>query len=888
MTAPSVLLPGSKNVPFAGDLATHGDRTAVITADGAVTYRELAARVAATAERLGRTRRLVLVAGANTVDALVVHLAALSAGHPVLLVPGDHPEAVRSLVEAYDPDVVACPDDSGEWLLDERRPYSAHDLHPELALLLSTSGSTGSPKLVRLSHENLQANAESISEYLGIRDTDRAATTLPMHYCYGLSVIHSHLLRGAALILTDLSVADSCFWDLFRNARGTTFAGVPYTFDLLDRVGFAAMDLPHLRYVTQAGGRLAPGRVRHYAALGRAAGWELFAMYGQTEATARMAYLPPDLAETHPEAVGVAIPGGSFRLRPLADWPEEDTGELVYAGPNVMLGYAHTPDDLALGRTVEELYTGDIARRTAEGMYEIVGRRSRFAKILGLRIDPAQVEAMLVRHGVTALCTGDDTALSVAAVATAGAHAADARRIRKLVTSECGLPDRAVRVHVLADLPRLPTGKPDYRAVRELARPADDAASSAQGQGNDPQDLCLLYARILDRTDVTRDSTFVSLGGDSLSYVEMSLHLEERLGHLPTDWHTTPIRELRPPAGEIPARRRTLETSVALRAMAIFCIVGSHIHVFGIKGGAHLLLAIAGYNFARFHLTTVDRSERIRRACLSIARVAVPAMIWIGFVLLLNDDYTLANLALLDSVLGPEDSKTGMHFWFIEALVYILIVTVALLALPLADRAERRFPYGLPLTLAALGLLTRYDLLGLPDRTRMPDAVTVFWLFALGWAAAKAGTRTQRIIVTAAALTTVPGFFPGDPGREAIIMGTFALLVWVPTLPGHERVNQVAGLLAGSSLYIYLTHWQIFPLIDGFSRHLAFLTSLVFGIAYGVAATRVMRGLPSLLPPGSLRRHAPEGLRVRVPVTVVERFRRTPTPTNSVQGHRGP
>ncbi|WP_284574528.1 AMP-binding protein [Streptomyces sp. 2P-4] len=861
MTAPPALLPGTKTVPFARALAAHHDRTAVITADGPVTYRELAARVEATADRLGPARRLVLVVGANTVEALVVHLAALSAGHPVLLVPGDHPEAVQSLIDAYDPDVVAHPD-GGQWALDERRPVSAHDLHPDLALLLSTSGSTGSPKLVRLSHGNLQANAESIAEYLGIRDTDRAATTLPMHYCYGLSVIHSHLLRGAALILTDLSVADSCFWELFRSARGTTFAGVPYTFDLLDRVGFASMDLPHLRYVTQAGGRLAPDRVRHYAALGRAAGWELFAMYGQTEATARMAYLPPDLAETHPGAAGVPIPGGSFRLEPLPDWPEEDTGELVYTGPNVMLGYARTPDDLALGRTTEELHTGDIARRTPEGMYEIVGRRSRFVKILGLRIDPAQVEAMLARHGVTALCTGDDTALSVAAVGAgaAGAHASDARRIRNLVTSECGLPARAVRVHVLADLPRLPTGKPDYRAVRELAHPADPGPS-AQGPGSGPEDLCRLYARILDRADVTQDSTFVSLGGDSLSYVEMSLHLEERLGHLPTDWHTTPIRELRPPEGEIPARRRTLDTSVALRAVAIFCIVGSHIHVFGIKGGAHLLLAIAGYNFARFHLTTAERGERVRRACLSIARVAVPTMIWIGFVLLLNNDYTLANLALLDSVLGPEDSKTGMHFWFVEALVYILVVAVALLALPLADRAERRFPYGLPLALAALGLLTRYDLLGLPDRTHMPDAVTVFWLFALGWAAAKAGSRNQRIVVTAAALGTVPGFFPGDPGREAIIITTFALLVWVPSLPSRERVNQVAGLLATHSLYIYLTHWQIFPLIDGFSRHVAFLASLVFGIAYGIAATRVMRRLPSLLSPGALRTRTRPGLR---------------------------
>ncbi|HEU4426858.1 MAG TPA: AMP-binding protein, partial [Pilimelia sp.] len=274
------LLAGTRTVPFARDLAAHGDRTAIVTRDGALSYRELAARVSATARRLGTERRLILLAAGNSVDALVAYLAALGAGHPILLVPGDSAEAVGSLAAAYDPDVVIGPA-GGRWIIDERRAVSAHALHPDLALLLSTSGSTGSPKLVRLSHGNLQANAESIAEYLGIRPGDRAATTLPMHYCYGLSVINSHLLRSAGLILTALSVADSCFWELFRRARGTTFAGVPYTFDLLDRVGFAGMRLPHLRYVTQAGGRLAADRVARYAALGRRQGWDLFVMYGQ-------------------------------------------------------------------------------------------------------------------------------------------------------------------------------------------------------------------------------------------------------------------------------------------------------------------------------------------------------------------------------------------------------------------------------------------------------------------------------------------------------------------------------------------------------------------------------------------------------------------------------
>ncbi|MEN8652479.1 AMP-binding protein [Streptomyces sp. 21So2-11] len=850
MKAPSGLLPGTRTVPFARGLAAHGDRTAVITADGPVSYRELAVRVEATARRLGRDRRLVLLVAAHTVDALVVHLAALTAGHPVLLVPGDHPEAVRALTDAYDPDVVAHTV-GGTWVLEERRAVSAHTLHPDLALLLSTSGSTGSPKLVRLSHDNLQANAESIAEYLSIRDTDRAATTLPMHYCYGLSVIHSNLLRGAGVILTGLSVADPCFWELFRTARGSGLAGVPYTFDLLDRVGFAGMELPHLRYVTQAGGRLAPDRVARYAALGRASGWDLFVMYGQTEATARMAYLPPDLAETRPEAAGIAIPDGSFRLQPLPEWPGEATGELVYAGPNVMLGYAENAEDLRLGRTVDELHTGDIARRAPDGLYELVGRRSRFAKILGLRIDPQQVEVMLEERGITSCCAGADDALAV--IVTGDPDTVDAARVRRLVSGECGLPPRAVHVRVLpaSELPRLATGKPDYRAIRELARPEAPAGAAipAPGPGTSPRepvDLRGLYARILDRDDVTADSSFVGLGGDSLSYVEMSLNLEEVLGRLPDHWHTLPIRELQRPPRQPAAerrgtRRRTLETGVALRAVAIVLIVGSHVHLFTVKGGAHVLLGVAGYNFARFHLGSAGRRLRLRNMGRSIARIAVPSMAWLALMMLVTDDYRWTGVLMLTSLLGPNDG-----FWFIEALLYMLVVVAALLAVPWADRTERRFPFALPTALMALGLIGRYDLLGLDARGHVPLVVTVCWLFAMGWAAAKAATAGQRLLLNATALATVPGLFSGEPAREVVVIVGLTLLIWVRNVPSVAFVNRVAGVLAGSSLYIYVTHWQVFPRLEDQYAVVATAASLLVGITYAALATRVMRWRPSL------------------------------------------
>ena len=823
-------LPGTKTPQFFDALPIHADRTAVFHPDGVLSYRELDERVAETALRLGSGRRLVLLAGANTLDSLVVYLAALRAGHPLLLAPQEPAASVRSLVAAYDPDVVALPDGT----LEERRVLSAHDLHPDLALLLSTSGSTGSPKLVRLSHENLQSNAEAIAAYLGIREDDRAATTLPLYYCYGLSVVNSHLLRGAGLVLTGLSVSDPRFWDLFRAARGTSLAGVPYTFDLLDRVGFADLCPPSLRYLTQAGGRMPAEQVARYAELGRRQGWDLFVMYGQTEATARMAYLPPDLAALRPQAIGVPIPGGSFRLESQDGRPDHgpgevgevgEVGELVYSGPNVMLGYAESPADLALGRTVTELRTGDLARLAPDGLYEVVGRRGRFLKVYGLRIDPRRVEDLLAGHGLVSCCSGDEEE-DVLVLAVAGE--ADAGRVRRLVAEEYGLPARSVQVHVLDELPRLATGKPDYQAVRALGRAPGEPGASA--------DLCALYARVLGRPDVTEDSSFVSLGGDSLSYVEMSLQLEAALGRLPRDWHRLPVRELGAPAARTERRPgwRRLETGVVLRAVSIVLIVGSHIPVFTIRGGAHLLLAVAGFNFARFHLTGASRDERRRHLLDSTLRILVPSVAWITLAALLTDEYHLFQATLLHSLTGRNSD-----YWFVEVMVYILLALTALLSVPALDRAERRSPFAFPLALLAAGLALRYDVLGARS---LPDPIVAFWLFPLGWAAAKARDHRQRLLVTAAALLTVHGYFgPGEWLREAIIVGGAVLLVWVPNLPVPAALNRPAGALAGATMYIYLTHWQVYPLFKGFSPVSALAASLVAGVAFSTLATRVTR-----------------------------------------------
>ncbi|MFW0772894.1 AMP-binding protein [Paenarthrobacter nitroguajacolicus] len=838
---------------FAANLAAFGDRTAISVGERSLSYSELAYRVEAMVRSLGPARRLIALEAENTLSSLTVYLAALASGHPLLILPAGGGQAAEALIAAYDPDVIAR-SSQGSSVLDVRRLETRHELHPELALLVSTSGSTGSPKLVRLAGASLQANAAAIAEYLHLRPSDTAATTLPLSYCYGMSVVNSHLLVGASIALTDLSVVDPCFWDLVRSRHVTSFAAVPYTFDLLDRVGFEHMDLPSLRYITQAGGRLAPERVRAYSQLGQERGWDLFVMYGQTEATARMAYLPPDQAVDHPGAIGVPVPGGAFRLEPV---PELDAHELIYTGPNVMLGYAEQPGDLALGREITELRTGDLARQGTGGLYEIVGRRSRFVKIVGLRVDLGQVERLLADLGLSAAAAGSDE-MVVAAVE--GDH--DLALVAKTLAQDLGVPRAAVELYSVPSIPRLANGKPDYPAILALSVRSEPAQSEDVLDADDGHPSATtgsvqkIYAEALERQNVAITDSFVSLGGDSLSYVAVSVRLEKALGRIPQGWHTMPICELVPaqdsaPSGDLgkagapgPVGRAvqkwhsklfaSMETGIVLRAVAIVFIVATHIDFFSWEGTAHVLMALAGYNFARFQLTG-SRGERLRRQLGAVARIVVPSVAVIGLAFVVTDDYRWQNIFLLNSLVGPPGWTDLSRFWFVEVLVHILLGLAILLAIPGVDRALRRWPWAFPLVLAGIDLLQRFDIIELP----YPGQGPVLWLFAFGWAAAVSRRWWQRAALTALALLTIPGSFPSE-SRSATILVGFLILLWIPTLPVPRGLHRITALLASSSLYIYVTHWLVYPYFVEVSKGLAVAVSLAAGVAYWAVATRAM------------------------------------------------
>ena len=279
---------------------------------------------------------------------------------------------------------------------------------------------------------------------------------------------------------------------------------------------------------------------------------------------------------------------------------------------------------------------------------------------------------------------------------------------------------------------------------------------------------------------------------------------------------------------------------MALRATAIVLIVGSHAELFKLWGGAHILLGVAGYNFARFCLTPVSRVERVRRLRNTIAWIAVPSVLWAAVALMITDDYRPSNLLLANKFLGPHDSMTAGRLWFVEVLVWTLVALAALFLIPAVDRLERRRPFAFAAVLLAVGMALRYDVLQLHLGRAAWFTMLAFWFFAAGWAAAKASTIWQRILVTVVLAVGLYGYFDSTL-REVLVLAGLVLLIWVPAVRCTAAMTVVAGIVAEASLYTYLTHYQVIELFKGIHPLVGVIASVVVGMAppTGDAAAQV-------------------------------------------------
>jgi long-chain acyl-CoA synthetase len=420
-------------------------------------------------------RSLVLLLAENTVGALAGYLACLQRrAVPLLLGASTDRDFVGRLLENYEVPYVWLPtaqaaEMEGERLMEALgyclvgRAVEGPAVHPDLSLLLPTSGSTGSPKLVRHSYANLCSSARNVARFFELQADDRPVAGLPLYFTMGLSVVTSHLYVGATVLLTRSSVTEPSFWSFVKSQRATSFTGVPYSFEMLHRLRFNRMDLPDLRVLSQGGGKLREPVFRAFAEHARESGRQFYATYGQTEGTARMSYLAPEYACERIGSIGRAIPEGRLSLIDEAGFEQtspEATGELAYTGPNVTLGYAFERADLVKGdERGGVLHTGDLARRDADGFYYITGRKNRFLKLYGLRISLDEIEQIVKRAFATECVAGGDDTKLIVAIDTPDIAPA----VKTEITDKTGLYHGSVDVQYVEAFRRNDAGKIIYQ-----------------------------------------------------------------------------------------------------------------------------------------------------------------------------------------------------------------------------------------------------------------------------------------------------------------------------------------------------------------------------------------------------------------------------------------
>lgn len=406
---------------------------------GRVTREDIRARAAQLAA-LG-DRPLTFLTADTTLEAVTDFLALRELRWPVFLMDANWtPDQRQRLIDRYQPGL----------LLPGGPTGATTPTHPDLGVLLTTSGSTGSPKLVRLSHENVDANARQIAASLGLGPDDRGVTALPLHYSFGMSIVTSHAVSGGSVLVTDGGFLERRFWAQIDDAQVTLLPGVPQSYAILKRVGLP--ELPALRGLLQAGGRLDPALIAHFAQIK-----PFYVMYGQTEAAPRMACLPPPRLADKLGSAGQALPGGRFRI---------DDGEVVYTGPNVMMGYAEHVEDLVLPDVHgNELRTGDLGYLDDEGFLFLTGRMKRIVKLAGNRVALDEIESLVPELSPLAAIDGGDAGVVLFSEADPALFAASRKRLAR----ELRIPAKLVDVRGIEGLPVMSSGKIDYAKLKGMA-----------------------------------------------------------------------------------------------------------------------------------------------------------------------------------------------------------------------------------------------------------------------------------------------------------------------------------------------------------------------------------------------------------------------------------
>ncbi len=464
----------------------HDDTALTDDAGFSVSYAELLA-LQEKISRLIEDRPLVMLFAQNTVGAISGYAAFLNSGFPIMVVSSDISKDLRhDLLSAYRPAVLLLSDEQKtEYpfmkeivrIYDYVALFTNYDaplsVNEKLGLLLSTSGTTGSSKFVRLSFDNVLCNAKNMGNYLDMTSKERTITALPMQYTYGLSVINVSLLKGATMIVTKKSFLEEEFWDLFEEQKVTAFHAVASTYDAIRQIGLLEEDFDSLRLLTQAGSRLPVDLHDYLTKYAAENGKSFIAMYGQSEATAAISYLPSDKSLEKEGSVGIPVDGGRITLidedgKPVEE-PEKE-GEICYEGANVAMGYATCPEDLIKGDEWNgKIRTGDIGKRDRDGFYYITGRLKRYIKMYGHRISLDEIDDNIMEAlHIKSASTGEDDHLAIFVTGEAQKQAVTQFVIKNFSGIRTG-----VKVAIVKELPKNKSGKIRYGELADIAKGLD-------------------------------------------------------------------------------------------------------------------------------------------------------------------------------------------------------------------------------------------------------------------------------------------------------------------------------------------------------------------------------------------------------------------------------
>lgn len=793
------------------------EATALATTDRSISYLELNQLVDSAVKELeGATSGNKQVVGLEfdlSIEAIVNYIATLRAGYPVLIVEPSQLTSGSPLSERWLPKYSYCKTSTSPNTLElfkNGQTYS--EVHPDLKILLSTSGTTGDPKLVRLSTENIASNASSIAEYLNITHEDVAATTLPLFYSYGLSVLNSYLSKGACIFITDRAVSDEQFWNDAKQKEVTSLALVPHQFEILKSISFDGSILPSLKYITQAGGKLGKEDVEHFHAKGKEHGWLLYVMYGQTEASPRISYVPPEKLPEASETIGIPIPGGALKLLMedghLTEEPGAE-GELIYQGPNVMLGYATEPSHLTLGKEVEFLETGDIAKVTYDGLFRIVGRKKRFIKVLGKRVSLDQIESYLDSAGIKCLASGNDLKLVLFILR------GDENAAQDLITKAFNLPPHGILTSHIDSPPLLPSGKIDHRSLNESA----EALAAKQSKGRQSSSVLEYIQTVTGNTKLSEQDSFKGAGGDSLAYLEVQLFFQEKLGYIPANWETKPIAELQNEFSQSSERKITkswltlskVPMDAILRTVAISAVVIQHATTYPIYGGVWILFLLMGLSFSKYQANSIfngKAADIIKRNLIPI--VPLYFAIVAGYSLLKSPPHT-EYLYLIGNFIPSSGAPLLEPLWFVSAYTQ-LIVLLAILALvpwlkPLAN--QRRERLALPLLFISIllyifetSLLNDFEINYHHER----GLVNCLLLFTIG--VTLASKSKEALLYTAGTLVFWAALQLQELNKitSIIIVACAILILLVREVNLPSIASRYVLKISSLSLFIYLTH----------------------------------------------------------------------------------